>query len=141
MYRAMNIKVHAPDLPLTPAISGYIEKRMRTLEKFIPREHAGAALMEFEIGKVSHRHKQGEVYRAEANLSMPRRQLRAEASAADVYAAIDEVKEELERELTSVKSKERTLFRRGAAAVKDILKGFGKFKWKNLPKMPRWRKK
>src|SRR5258708_38912479 len=105
----MHIKVHAPDLELTPAIFEYIEKRMRSLEKFIGKDHSDVALLEFEVGKVSHRHRQGEVYRAEVNLDVPGRQLRAEAEEEDIYTAIDVVKAEMEREITSQKDKERTL--------------------------------
>ncbi|MBX4215672.1 ribosome-associated translation inhibitor RaiA [Candidatus Parcubacteria bacterium] len=138
----MNIKIHAPDLKLTEPIADYIEKRMKALEKFLGKESA-AVLVEVEVGKVSHRHRQGEVYRAEINLSMPGRQLRSEAEEADVYTAVDVAKDEMERELTSTKDKERTLFRRGAVVVKDLVKGFGKFKWRRFPKLPRfprWKK-
>ncbi len=139
----MQIKIHAHDLELTAPISDYIEKRAQSLEKFLGKHDTASVLLEIEVSKVSHRHRHGDVYRAEMNLTMPGNQLRAETEGEDIYTVIDEVKEEMERELTSKKSKERTLFRRGATVVKDLIKGFGKFKWKRFPKMPRfprWKK-
>jgi len=139
----MHIKIHAPDLTLTPQIQDYIEKRARALEKFLGKQDGDAVLLDVEVRKISHRHRQGEVYRAEMNLTMPGKQLRATAEEEDLYTAVDVVKEEMERELTSSKEKERTLFRRGSVVVKDLIKGFGNIKWKRFPKLPRfprWKK-
>ena len=43
---------------------------------------------------------------------------------ADLYEAIDDVRTEMIRALSSAKDKNTTLFRRGAQKVKNILKGF-----------------
>lgn len=76
-----------------------------------------------EIGKTTQHHKQGDVFRAEVNFHMAHQMLRAVAVKDDLYAAIDEMKDELTRELASHKDKERTLFRRGAGKLKDMVRG------------------
>ncbi len=138
----MQIKIKATNLLLTAAISDYVKKRVNTLGKFLGKDEM-AALAEVEVGKITRHHKQGEVFKAEINLNVPGWQLRAVSEGEDLYAAIDDAKEEIEREIISYKDKKRTLFKHGALVVKDIIKGFAKFKWKKFPKLPRfprWRK-
>lgn len=135
----MRIKIQATGLELTPAIVDYVEKRLQPLEKLFD-EDGGDILLRVEVGVVTRHHKQGDVFRAEANTRAYHQDFRAVAETSDLYAAIDEVREELEREVVSRRSKDRTLFRRGAAVVKDLMKGFGKFKWKGSTRFPRFRK-
>lgn len=138
----MNIKIKATNIGLTEAIEQYVEKRLATLENLLGEEDTGVR-MEVEVGKITRHHKQGEVFMAEINIYIPHQNFRAVSEQEDLYATIDDAKEEIEREIVSYKDKKRTLFRRGASAVKDIIKGFGKFKWKRftrLPRMPRRKK-
>lgn len=132
----MQIKIKASNIDLTPAISDYAEKRIRMLEKFMG-ENVGSALAEIEVGKITHHHRQGDIFRAEVNIRTGEGKFRAVSEGEDLYSSIDDVKDEIEREIISYKDKKRTLFKKGASVVKDILKGFGKFKWKNMPKMPK----
>lgn len=123
-------------MDLTQAISDYAEKRVRGIEKFLG-DGAKNSLAEIEVGKITHHHRQGDIFRAEVNIRTQDGKFRAVSEGEDLYSSIDDVKDELEREIISYKDKKRTLFKRGAYVVKDILKGFGKFKWKNMPKMPK----
>ena len=116
-------KVRATNLDLTDAISTYVEKRVRALEKFIDPKDT-SAIMDVEVGKTTKHHQRGDVFRAEFNFSIGGKSFRAVANQADLYAAIDEVKDEMAREIRSSRSKEKTLFKRGKAAIKDLLKGF-----------------
>ena len=132
----MNIKIKAVNIELTSAIEQYVEKRVASLEKFLG--HGDTSIrIEVEVGKINRHHKQGEVFMAEINIYAPHHDFRAISEQEDLYAAIDDAKEEIEREIVSHKDKKRTLFRRGAVVVKDIIKGFGKFKWKRLSRLPR----
>ena len=45
----------------------------------------------------------------------------------DLYAAIDEVRDEVVEDLKAIKNKKKSLMRRGGAEVKQIVKGL----WKN----------
>ncbi|OGZ03730.1 MAG: ribosomal subunit interface protein [Candidatus Lloydbacteria bacterium RIFCSPHIGHO2_01_FULL_41_20] len=135
----MNIKIQATNLELTSAIKQYVEKRLAPLERLLGAGNTSVRV-EVEVGKISRHHKQGEVFMAEINIYSPIQDFRVVSEQEDLYTAIDDAKEEIEREIVSYKDKKRTLFRRGAVIVKDIIKGFGKFKWKRftrLPRMPR----
>lgn len=118
-------KIRATNLHLTDAISTYVEKRVRALEKFIDSEDT-SAIMDVEVGKTTKHHQRGDVFRAEFNFSFGGKSFRAVADEEDLYAAIDEVKDEMAREVRSSRSKEKTLFKKGKAAIKDLLKGFKK---------------
>lgn len=107
----------------TPAISEYIDKKVTMLEKFID-ENDTSALADVEVGKTTNRHAGGEVFRAEINFHVGTKHLRAESTTSDLYASIDEAKDEIARELDVSKKKETTLFRKGGKKIKDILKGF-----------------
>ena len=117
----MNIKIRSKNFDLTPSIDDYVTKKISLLEKFLG-EGVGI-LCEVEIGRNSKHHKSGDVFRAEVNIIEPgNKQIYAVAEEADLYTAIDIVRDEAEREIVSRKTKRETLFRRGGAAVKSLLK-------------------
>lgn len=117
----MNISIKATNLELTPALKDYAEKRMKGIVKFTD----GDAMIALELGKVSGHHKQGEIFEARVNITTPLgKQYYAVSEKADMYEAIDDVRGEVVREITSAKGKQDSLFRRGARSVKKLLKGF-----------------
>jgi len=119
----MNIKTRAANFTMTPAIEDYTSKKVLSLSKFL---HAGDnALCEVELGKTTNHHKSGDIFKAEINIVTPgKNQFYAMAEESDLYAAIDVVRDNIEREIISKKTKRETLFRRGAMRFKSILKGF-----------------
>jgi putative sigma-54 modulation protein len=123
----MRIKIKATNMELTSAISSYVEEKLKSVEKFASAHKNEEPLVEVELGKVSNHHHSGEVFRAETNLSVRGKQFRAVSEQADLYAAIDDMRNELVRELNSHKDKARTLLRRGAGMIKNLLR-FGKNK-------------
>lgn len=66
--------------------------------------------MDVELAKSTKRHKHGKIWYAEVNLIMPfvKSPVRARAAELTIFAAIDEVKNELEREIKRYKDKSRT---------------------------------
>jgi ribosomal subunit interface protein len=83
-----------------------------------------------EVGKTTRHHKSGDIFRAEINLHTAGKDFYAVSEKGDLYAAIDEVKDEISRALVHHKGKSTTLMRKGAATVKNILRGFGNFRRK-----------
>lgn len=112
----------ATNMTLTPAITDYLDKRLSALDKFI--DNPDSVALDVEVGKTTNHHKSGEIFRAELNFHSGKAHMRAVAEKEDLYAAIDEVKDELVRELTQYKSKKRDLVRRGALRVKHFIQGF-----------------
>lgn len=118
----MQIKIRCTDFELTPAIREYIEKKLPHLEKFLGNNNA---LCEVEIGKATGHHRSGDVFRAEINLNEPGgKQFFAVVERDDLYAAIDLVRDEIEREIISSKKKRDTLWKRGAQKIKKMARGF-----------------
>jgi putative sigma-54 modulation protein len=123
----MNKNIKATNIEITPAISDYIDKRFSAFDRFIQGE-LDSAFCEVEVGKTSRHHKSGDFFRAEVNLRFSGRNFYAVSEKDDLYAAIDEVKDEIVQQITTQKDKSQTLYRRGALQVKNLLKGLGDFR-------------
>lgn len=127
----MNISVKATNIELTPAISQYIDEKVGSLEKFIVARDTATVRASVEVGKTTrHHHSGNDIFRAEINLYIDGKVLRAVSDQGTLYAALDDMKDEIAREINSSKTKERTLFRRGGAAVKNLIKGLSWEKWR-----------
>ncbi len=117
----MNIKLTTTHFDKTPAIEDYVMKKIMPLRKLIQSEQT--LLCEVEVGKTTGHHKSGDIFRAEVNIVMPGgMQVFAAAEEPDLYAAIDVVRDEVERAIVSGKQKRGALFRRGAQRIKSMLK-------------------
>lgn len=121
----MQIKIKTTNIELTDAIEAYVEEKVRSVEKFAMAHMSENPIAEVEIGKTTNHHNSGDLFRAEVNLRVRGKDFRATSEKSDLYAAIDDVRNELVRELNSHKDKTRTLVRRGAGVIKNILR-FGK---------------
>ncbi len=117
----MNIKIRSKNFDITPAIDQYVTSKISSLSKFLnPKSEA---LCEVEIGRTTKHHKSADIFRAEVNIIQPgNKQVYVVAEEADLYTAIDIVRDEAERAIVSRKNKYRTLFKKGAVRVKEILK-------------------
>jgi putative sigma-54 modulation protein len=116
----MSITIKSTLIDLTPALTDYTEKRLGTITKYTE----GECLIAVEIGKTTNHHRNGDVYRAEVNVTTPLgKKYNATSEKADLYEAIDDVRTEIVREIKAGKSRTQTLFRRGAKTLKRLIKG------------------
>ena len=119
----MNIRTNTHGIELTPSISGYIEKKLITIERFLqgtPPE----TLIEIDIEKDSKQRKdQG--FKVEMIILLPNKRLFASADHDDLYAAIDEAKDEIVSELKKRNVKRRDIVRRSAAHAKRLFQRVG----------------
>lgn len=120
----MKINVQGLHTDLTPVIIEYTEKRLSTLSKFIKND---ATVCTVELIKTSNHHKSGSIFKAEGSLSVEGQNIYAVSEKEDLYQAVDELRDELERILSSRKDKKITLYRKGAQKIKDMMKGI---RWK-----------
>ncbi len=118
-----NIK--GTEMELTDAIRSYAEKRVDALNKFVDVDDTSVSA-NMEVGKTTKHHHTGDIFKAELNVSIGGKQFRAVAEKEDLYAAIDEVKDEMARILSAHKGKQATLLRKGSVMLKNIFKGFGR---------------
>jgi putative sigma-54 modulation protein len=121
----MNIRTITNGIELTESISSYIEKKLTTIERLLnnlPPE----TLIEVDIQKDSKQRK-GQGFRAEISILLPNKRLYASAEHDDLYAAIDEVKDEILSELKKQNTKRRDIVRRSAAHTKQLFQKFGSY--------------
>ena len=117
----MKIKLRSKNFDITPAIDEYVSKKISTLEKFLDTKNE--VLCEVEIGRTTKHHNTGDIFKAEVNIVQPgNKQIYAVAEEIDLYTAIDIVRDEAEQAIVSRKNKYKTLWKKGASRIKDILK-------------------
>ncbi|MDD5341585.1 MAG: ribosome-associated translation inhibitor RaiA [Patescibacteria group bacterium] len=100
----MKIDIKGTNMELTEAIKDYVNEKIGGLEKFFDN----IIEAKVDVGKTSNHHQKGDVFRAEVNLDVPEKYvLRAEATREDLYMAINEVKDDLQRQIKKYKEKMR----------------------------------
>ena len=100
----MKVTIKATNLKLTPEVKKAIEEKIATLDKFIP--HIGTSVEAFvEVAFETRHHKKGKIYYAEANIKVPGKIIRSEAREKNIYRAINEIKDELQRILKEYKKR------------------------------------
>lgn len=115
------IKTTFTGIPASLEVEEYIAKKLSFLEKLLAQytKKGGEVLFEIEAGKTTGHHREGDVYRAEINFSAGGARLRAVAVKDDLYAALDEAKDEMQKDLRQHKEKEMDRVKRGGREFKD----------------------
>ena len=115
-------------MELTEAIYEYVEKRVTNLEKLLGKieENGGEVSVVFEVSQSSKRHKSGDIFHADCLVKIKGEEYYASADEADLYAAVDKIKDTLVREISKDKDRTQTLLHRGARSVKKMLKGLSR---------------
>lgn len=116
----MKIIIKTTQIDLSSSIRQYVEEKIGGLEKFLKNFDPELVEARVEIGKTTRGQRQGEIFRAEVNLSLNGKLLRASQVEESLYAAIDSVKDELAAEIKHYKEKEATKFVRGARSWKKF---------------------
>ncbi|HVS80052.1 MAG TPA: ribosome-associated translation inhibitor RaiA [Candidatus Paceibacterota bacterium] len=116
----MKINTKATNMELTQAINDYVAKMVEAIEKFIDLGDE-SAILDIEVGKTTNHHRTGDYYRAEVNLEWAGRQYYSAAEKDDLYAAIDEVKDQVVSELAKSKDKHAERIREGGKEAKEML--------------------
>lgn len=106
----MRFIIHTVNIELTPAIRTFVEEKVGSLSRFLKNDLAEARI---EIGKPSKHHRSGPIFYAEVNLKIGKKLLRAQAEHFDLYVAIDQVRDEAERQIKKFKGKLADKVRRG----------------------------
>lgn len=120
----METRIKATDYKLVPGVAAYLEERLRSLEKLLGPEESSARC-EAELGRDAGGARHGEhLFFAELRI--------VRAGAPDAYArnraptvnaAIDDVKEEVERQLRRQKKAAIAKTRRAGGTAKRMLRG------------------
>lgn len=96
--------IKATDIELTDGIRAAVERELIDFAPLTER-YGGACSVRVEVGKTMRHHQKGDVYRAEFNLKIPGKLLRAEEEHEDLYAAVNRAGNELRRQLKDDKER------------------------------------
>jgi ribosomal subunit interface protein len=100
----MKILIKFTNLDSTPAIKKYAETKVGSVAKFLKRiDEEGAIKAQVELARRSFHHKKGDVFKAEVNLHLPGKMLRAVERDWDIRVAIDKMKAKLQAEVKKYK--------------------------------------
>ncbi|MEK7559835.1 MAG: ribosome-associated translation inhibitor RaiA [Patescibacteria group bacterium] len=115
----MRVSLKGTNTDISQSIRDYLdEKIVRLVEKLI-KKNDEIIKLDLEVGRITHHHRQGKIFRAEANLSIGSRVLYADSVGEDLYEAIDLLEEELRREIKKFKNKKIALERSSARVLKN----------------------
>lgn len=104
------------DLAEVQELTSIIEQKCASLEKYL--HGTGSAICDVEFQKVAPQ-QHGSVHRVEINLQIDGTLYRAEATEDSFEKAIDEVRDELDKELRRAKDKQETLVKQGGRELKE----------------------
>jgi ribosomal subunit interface protein len=116
----MNFTLKEKNLKLTPSIYNYLVKKIDGLDKLL-KKIGSPLLIEVEIGRESHHHRKGKVYRTEIQIRLPKERVWVEARGEDIFLTINQAKEKMERELKKYKEKQFSEEKRNRRRLKNIL--------------------
>lgn len=116
----MKINLKTKNFSLTPSIKNYLEQKLNYLDKFLIFDDS--TFVNVELSKVTKHHRKGNVFKAEINLNVPGRLIRAAAEEWDLRVAIDRARDNLRREIRNNKEKNASFYKKGARMLKKFLK-------------------
>lgn len=103
-----DIKIKGTGVDLPQSVTNYIYDKIGSLAKFWKDlESKDVVKLWVEIGRTTKHHRNGPVYRAECNIVLPGKLLRAAHEDWDVRRCIDEIKKELQEQVRDYMEKMR----------------------------------
>lgn len=116
----LNIIYKYNNLEEAKALTQVMDQKLSMLQKFI--DEGSTVLCEVEFEKVAAQ-SSGNIFRVETNVTIDGKLFRAEATERSFEIAIDEVRNELDKELRRSKDKEVSTMRRAGRAFKEKFLG------------------
>lgn len=118
----MNIIIKGTNLELHNDLKDYAEEKIGGLKKFMEDIDLGGnnVVARIELAKTTQHHQQGDIYKAEVNLQLPKKMFRSVVESDDIYKAIDDVKDELKIMINEYKTERMGKSRRGRKLIKDL---------------------
>ena len=118
----MRTTLKATNITHTNAIDAYVGKRMRELEKILPPKEQ-SQIARIEIGTTTKHHKEGkDLYFAEITFHIKKKDFRVVVKSADLYAAIDQMKDGIVRDVKNYHERSRELGKDGGREMKTRMR-------------------
>ena len=106
---------------MTDAIRNYVEKKLKDMNRFANTEESQLQI-QVEVGRAAGIRESGDIFRAEINLGINGNQFYAVSKKDELYAAIDDVKNEIVRQMKKLKGKDTVAVRKGQRKAKKMIK-------------------
>lgn len=119
---AINFHIKTDGFDLTPDVTSYIHEKLGVIEKYLGNVENKEVLAEVEVGRRLKGQNKGDVFRAEINLTHEGKMYRAVTKAGDIFSALDELKDEIGKEVKRSLNKKEDIFRRSARKLKEMLR-------------------
>ena len=104
----MKTHITTTNLDLTPSLNAYIERKLEALSRLLTRlDEDGGVEVWLWLKRTTKHHHKGPVFKAEADVRLPGKILRASEENFDVRAALDVVKDKLHVEIEKYKTRLR----------------------------------
>ena len=117
----MNITIKAAKYPLTPETEALLEEKLAAPLRLLG-EKGDSALLEIEVEEAPPEGRSSEPCRLVARLAIDGKVFYAEAVKPTPEIAADRVRDDLEAEIRRVRGRSQTLYKRGGAAIKRMLR-------------------
>lgn len=120
----LKLNIKTTNIKLDDALYEYIYEKIGTLDKFI-EDIDGSVQAWVEVGRPSKHHRTGEnEFYTEVDIRLPGKGkvVRSESRQKDLRLAIDEVKDELQRELKQYRGRQEAKYKRGARIAKEMIR-------------------
>jgi ribosomal subunit interface protein len=128
----MKITIKATNIKLNEALKIYINAKIGELKKFADvlkekkccegffKKMKARTEVWVEIEKTTSHHSKGKIFRAEAQMRLPKKTIRAESTQDDLRVAIVEVKNQLYRAIKQYKERNKAIKVRKARRFKNL---------------------
>lgn len=119
-----NLTVYCKDFYLTETIKNYLEDKLSSLYKYLNKDEESVNF-NARLGKLSNSTHNGKIYYVEVSVHTPEKNYGARMEEEDLYAAIDLLKDELMKNITTYRDRKRTLSKKDAQKFKHELHNMG----------------
>ena len=112
------INFKATNTEVDEGLKTLAEQKLHSLDKYVQDT---PAILDVEFEKVTAQ-QSGNIYRVEANMQLDGSLFRAQSTTDSFEKSIDEVRDQLDKELRRSAKKQETLFKKGARKIKEMLR-------------------
>ncbi|MBL7045720.1 MAG: ribosome-associated translation inhibitor RaiA [Parcubacteria group bacterium] len=116
----MHINIKTTHLELDADTALYLDEKLSALEKYVNKDDESIKV-DVELEHM-HRHKSGDVYRAEINVLIDGKMIRAESKGEAIREVIDKVQDESAKNLRRHKKKRFSMLKRTGAKMKEMFR-------------------
>ena len=95
-------KIKATNMDMTDAIRDYVQEKMAKLDNKLQR-FGEAVSADIEVGKTTHHHNKGNLFRCEINLMLPGKMIKVDDLQDDLYKAIVGARDKADRMVVDYK--------------------------------------